>query len=89
LRGEVNMSNSDIVALVEELEGLGVKFTVVPRLDGSLRLNTWRTQNAWPNRERINRLLAERIESAPEVAAQIAEWVSRRSAEAVSDSSPG
>jgi hypothetical protein len=83
------MSNRDIVALVEELEGLGVKFTVVPRLDGSLRLNTWRTQNAWPNRERINRLLAERIESAPEVAAQIAEWVSRRSAEAVSDSSPG
>jgi hypothetical protein len=83
------MSNSDIVALVEELEDLGVKFTVVPRLDGSLRLNTWRTQNAWPNRERINRLLAERIESSPEVAAQIAEWVSRRSAEAVSDSSPG
>jgi hypothetical protein len=89
LRGEVNMSNSEIVALVEELEGLGVKFTVVPRLDGSLRLNTWRTQNAWPNRERINRLLAERIESSPEVAAQIAEWVSTRSAEAVSDSSPG
>jgi hypothetical protein len=89
LRGEVNMSNSDIVALVEELEGLGVKFTVVPRLDGSLRLNTWRTQNSWQNRERINRLLAERIESSPEVAAQIAEWVSTRSAEAVSDSSPG
>jgi hypothetical protein len=83
------MSNSEIVALVEELEGLGVKFTVVPRLDGSLRLNTWRTQNAWPNRERINRLLAERIESSPEVAAQIAEWVRERSAEAVSDSSRG
>jgi hypothetical protein len=83
------MSNSEIVALVEELEGLGVKFTVVPRLDGSLRLNTWRTQNSWQNRERINRLLAERIESSPEVAAQIAEWISRRSAEAVSDSSRG
>jgi hypothetical protein len=83
------MSNSEIVALVEELEGLGVKFTVVPRLDGSLRLNTWRTQNSWQNRERINRLLAERIESSPEVAAQIAEWVRRRSAEAVSDSSRG
>jgi predicted Holliday junction resolvase-like endonuclease len=83
------MSNSEIVALVEELEGLGVKFTVVPRLDGSLRLNTWRTQNSWQNRERINRLLAERIESSPEVAAQIAEWVSKRSAEAVSDSSRG
>jgi len=83
------MSNSEIVALVEELEGLGVKFTVVPRLDGSLRLNTWRTQNSWQNRERINRLLAERIESSPEVAAQIAEWVRGRSAEAVSDSSRG
>jgi hypothetical protein len=83
------MSNSEIVALVEELEGLGVKFTVVPRLDGSLRLNTWRTLNSWQNRERINRLLAERIENSPEVAAQIAEWVSRRSAEAVSDSSQG
>jgi hypothetical protein len=83
------MSNSEIVALVEELEGLGVKFTVVPRLDGSLRLNMWRTQNSWQNRERINRLLAERIESSPEVAAQIAEWVRRRSAEAVSDSSRG
>jgi hypothetical protein len=83
------MSNGEIVALVEELEGLGVKFTVVPRLDGSLRLNTWRTQNSWQNRERINRLLAERIESSPEVAAQIAEWVRRRSAEAVSDSSRG
>ncbi len=80
------MSNSEIVALVEELEGLGVKFTVVPRLDGSLRLNTWRTQNSWQHRERINRLLAERIESSPEIAAQIAEWISRRSAEAVSDS---
>lgn len=83
------MSNSEIIALVEELEGLGVKFTVVARMDGSLRLNTWRTQNSWPNRERINRLLAERIESSPEIAAQIAEWVSKRSAEAVSDSSRG
>jgi hypothetical protein len=83
------MSNSEIVALVEELEGLGVKFTVVPRLDGSLRLNTWRTQNSWQNRERINRLLAERIESSPEVAAQIAEWVRQRSAVTASDSSQG
>jgi hypothetical protein len=83
------MSNSEIVALVEELEGLGVKFTVVPRMDGSLRLNTWRMQNSWEHRERINRLLAERIESAPEVAAQIAELISRRATEAVSGSSRG
>jgi hypothetical protein len=81
------MSDSEIVALVQELEGLGVKFTVVPRIDGSLRLNTWRTQNSWQHRERINRLLAERIEGAPEVAAQIAELISKRSAEAAADPS--
>ena len=32
-------------------------------------------------------LLAERIESSPDVAAQIAEWISRRSADAAVDSS--
>jgi hypothetical protein len=77
------MFDPEIVALVEELEALGVKFTVLPRLDGSLRLNTWRMQSAWPNRDRINHLLAERIERAPDVAALIAELVSNRSAETV------
>ena len=75
----------EIAALVEELEALGVKFTVVPRLDGSLRLNTWRMQNAWPNRHRIDHLLAERIESAPYVAAEIAALVSRRSVRPVAN----
>jgi hypothetical protein len=69
--------------IVEELEALGVKFTVIPRLDDSLRLNCWRVQNSWQNRERINQLLAERIESFPERSAQIAEFLSRRSAAAV------
>ena len=73
----------EIVALVEELETLGVKFTVIRRLDGSLRLNTWRTQTAWQNRHRIDHLLAERIENAPYVAAQIAELISRRSTQGV------
>jgi hypothetical protein len=78
------MLESEIVALVDELESLGVKFTVVPRLDGSLRLSCWRLQSAWNNRERINRLLAERIESSPEDAAQIAEFIKRRTASATS-----
>ena len=73
------MSESEVASLVQELETLGVKFTVIPRLDGSLRLNAWRVQNAWQNRDQINRLLAEHIESAPEVAAQIAELISKRS----------
>ena len=79
------MLSPEILALVEELEALGVRFTVVPRLDGTLRLNTWRMQSSWLNRDRINRLLAERIENAPEVAAQIAQWISTRPAE---DASP-
>jgi hypothetical protein len=76
------MFDPEIVALVEELEALGVRFTVLPRLDGSLRLNTWRMQTAWPNRDRINHLLAERIENDAEVAALVAKFVSQRSAKA-------
>jgi len=76
------MLDSEVVAFVDELESLGVKLTVVPRIDGSLRLNCWRFVNAWNNRERINRLLAERVESSPEDAAQIVEWVRQRAASA-------
>jgi hypothetical protein len=72
------MLTSEVVAFVDELESLGVKLTVVPRLDGSLRLNCWRFANGWNNRERINRLLADRIENSPENAAQIAEFISQR-----------
>jgi len=72
------MLDSEIVAFVEELEGLGIKFTTVPRLDGSLRLNCWRFHSAWNNRERINRLLADKVDSSPENAAQIAEFINKR-----------
>ncbi len=72
------MLDSEVVALVDELEGLGIKFTTVPRMDGSLRLNCWRLHNAWNNRERINRLLADKIESSPENAAHIAEFINKR-----------
>jgi hypothetical protein len=83
------MFDPEIVALVDELEALGVKFTVLPRLDGSLRLNTWRLQGSWPNRHRIDHLLAERIENEPEVAALIVELVGRRSAQAASTALEG
>jgi len=76
------MLDSEVVALVDELESLGVKLTVLPRLDGTLRLNCWRFQNAWSNRERINRLLAERIDSSPENAAQIAAFIEQRTVSA-------
>jgi hypothetical protein len=73
------MVDSELVSLVDELERLGVKFTTVPRLDGSLRLNCWRLQNAWNNRERINQLMARHIESSSGNAAQIAEFIKTRS----------
>jgi hypothetical protein len=72
------MSGSEIEALVRELESLGVEFRVVPRMDGSLRQSCWRTQESWPNRDRINHLIAERIDSSPEVSALVAELISKR-----------
>ncbi len=81
------MSDFEIDGLVRELESLGVEFRVVPRMDGSLRLSCWRTQKAWPNRDRINHLIAERIDSSPEVAARIAELISRRSTPGAADQS--
>jgi hypothetical protein len=78
------MLDFEVAAFVDELESLGVKFTVVPRLDGSLRLNRWRFHNAWDNRDRINRLLAEHVEDAPENAAQIAEFIKKRTSSAAS-----
>jgi hypothetical protein len=78
------MLDFEVAAFVDELESLGVKFTVVPRLDGSLRLNCWRFHNAWDNRDRINRLLAEHVEDAPENAAQIAEFIKKRTSSAAS-----
>jgi hypothetical protein len=70
----------ELAAVVDELEGLGIKFTTLPRIDGSLRLNCWRFQNAWNNRERINQLLAQHIENSPENADKIAEFIKMRSA---------
>jgi hypothetical protein len=47
-------------------------------------LNCWRFHNAWENRERISRLLAENIEDAPENAAQVAEFIKKRTASVAS-----
>ena len=82
------MLQSEIAALVQKLESLGIKFTVVPRLDGSLRLNCWRFPEAWKNRERINQLLAAQIEHSPENAAQIAEFINKRSSAIARDEQP-
>jgi hypothetical protein len=74
------MSDCEIEALVHELESLGVEFRVIPRMDGSLRLSCWRMPTSWPNRDRVNHLIAQRIDNSPDVSAQIAELIHRRSA---------
>ena len=81
------MQASEIVEFVAELESLGVKFTVVPRLDGSLRLSCWRFPEASNHRERINRLLATTIDSSPANATQVAEFIQKRAAAAEESSS--
>jgi hypothetical protein len=78
------MVESEVVAFVDELETLGVRFTVIPRLDGSLHLSCWRLQNAWNNRESINRLLAQHVERSPQNAAQIADFIKQRTSSAAS-----
>jgi hypothetical protein len=74
------MSERDIAEIVNELESLGMKFTVTPRLDGSLRLNCWRTMDAWQHAGRIKEILAEHVERSPKRAAEIAAFVNRRTA---------
>jgi len=71
---------TEVVSLVEELESLGVRFNLTPRLDGSVRLNCWRLPSAWEHRDRINRLLSERIGNSAENEAQIARFIESRQA---------
>jgi len=72
------MAERNVAEIVNELESLGMKFTVTPRLDGSLRLNCWRTMDAWPHAGRIKQILAEHVERSPKRAAEIAAFVNRR-----------
>jgi hypothetical protein len=69
---------SEVVSFVEELEALGLRFTVTPRMDGSVRLNCWRLPSAWDNRDCINRLLADRLESSQQNADHVARYISSR-----------
>src|SRR6266850_7250192 len=82
------MAEREIAEVVEELESLGIKLTVTPRLDGSLRLNCWRMMEAWHHSVRIKEILAEHVESSPERAAEIADFINRRSMPTLAPSMP-
>jgi hypothetical protein len=72
------MTEREIADVVEELESLGIKLTVTPRLDGSLRLNCWRMMSSWQHAARIREILAEHVDN-PLRAAEIANFVNQRS----------
>ncbi len=82
------MTEREVAEIVEELESLGTKLTVTPRLDGSLRLNCWRMMNSWEHAARIKEILAEHVENSPARAAEIAQFVNQRAAPTLAPSMP-
>jgi hypothetical protein len=66
------MSDLDIAWLIRELDDLGLKLTATPRLDGTFRLNKWRTIAYWDNAVRAESLWAEHIGEDSDVIAAIA-----------------
>ena len=72
------MTEREIAEIVEELESLGIKLTVTPRLDGSLRLNCWRMMSSWQHAARIKEIMAAHVDN-PLRAAEIATFVHQRS----------
>jgi hypothetical protein len=67
-----NMPDIDIAWLVRELDGLGLRLTATPRLDGTFGLNKWRTMSYWENATRAEALWAEYVGEDPRTMAAIA-----------------
>jgi hypothetical protein len=80
------MPDVDIAWLIKELDSLGLRLSVTPRLDGSLGLNKWRDISYWDNAGRAEALWAEHVGDDPQTIAEIAAHV--RSTQARSPSSP-
>ncbi len=75
--GFESMPDLDIAWLVKELDGLGLKFTATPRIDGSMQLNRWRAMNYWENAPLADALWAEHVGDDTEVIRAITEFVAR------------
>jgi hypothetical protein len=61
------MSEKDVVGLVKELDGLGLKLTAIRGIDGNLSLYKLKTLNYYENEGRIADLWRMNVESDPEV----------------------
>jgi hypothetical protein len=55
----VGMSERDVAQILSNLEKLGLRLSVIRRLDGSLRLDRWRTMSYWSNADEAERLWSE------------------------------
>jgi hypothetical protein len=69
------MPDLDITWLIRELDGLGLKLTATPRLDGSFGLNRWRTISYWENAAQAESLWSEHIGDDPQLIAAVASHI--------------
>jgi hypothetical protein len=69
------MSNTDIRALVERLNSLGLMLSVIPLADGSLRLNQWRTVRYYDNETLIKTIWSQSVLAKPGRQQEIARFL--------------
>jgi hypothetical protein len=55
------MRKFDVVALVRELDKLGLKLSAIRHMDGRVRLYRWRQMNYWQNEADVQRLWNEPV----------------------------
>jgi hypothetical protein len=55
------MPKFDVVALVRELDKLGLRLSAIRHLDGRARLYRWRQMNYWQNEALVQRLWDESV----------------------------
>jgi hypothetical protein len=55
------MNAFDVESFVAEMDRMGVKLTVVPLADGTVRVNRWRTINAVDHGHRIDHLWGSQV----------------------------
>jgi hypothetical protein len=55
------MPKFDVVALVRELDKLGLRLSAIRHMDGRARLYRWRQMNYWQNEALVQRLWDESV----------------------------
>jgi hypothetical protein len=69
------MSGRDVAQIVCDLEKVGLRLSVIRRLDGSLRLDRWRTMSYWSNANDAERLWSDVVGDDPAVMEALAAYI--------------